>query len=517
MGVPDAVNMGAAVIIAVLIAGFCRNRGWSIAIPLLLAGIAFGLAPIGPEGVTEPEWVLVVVLAPLLFGEGLTSSIIDLRRVSRPVMALAVGLVVFGAVVVGFIAQMVVPGIWVTMAFALGAILGPTDAVAVSTTARKAGLPRRLVNILEGESLVNDGTALTLLRVCSVAAVAGSVGAASAATILATSVLGGLLVGVVAGLLLVRMVRRSQDTTVTNGTIVLAPLPIYMGAELLHGSGILAVVVAALTVAQGTSNAVTYTGRLQANSLWLTITFVLQSAAFFIVGLEMPVIIKDIPAAQVRTLVVAVPVIFAALVASRFLFVYLMARVSGSVKQDRGWLVIAWAGSRGPVSALAAFTLPVTTEAGQLIPQRSLIISITFGVVLVSLLVAPTVVWLARRLDLPRDDDEAVRRRVRVALARASLTRLEQIEEAGELADGGLPPEAIGRLRQAAELRMDRAFRLAELGDAASTRRLGVREVGVELLRAEHQQLLDLRDREGLPDDIVREMQREIDARIRAL
>ncbi len=161
--------------------------------------------------------MLVVVLAPLVFGEALTSSIVDLRRVSRPVMALAVGLVVFGAVVVGFIAQWVIPGIWMPMAFALGAILGPTDAVAVSATARKAGLPRRLVNVLEGESLVNDGTALTLLRVCSVAAAAGSVTASEGALILAASVLGGGLVGLGAGLLLMAMVRRSRDTTVANG------------------------------------------------------------------------------------------------------------------------------------------------------------------------------------------------------------------------------------------------------------------------------------------------------------
>src|SRR5690606_8325796 len=220
-----------------------------------------GLAPFGPEGLAHPEFVLVVVLAPLVFGEGLTSSIVDLRKVSRPIMALAVGLVVFGAVVVGYIAQLVIPGIPVTMAFALGAILGPTDAVAVSATARKAGLPRRLVNVLEGESLVNDGTALTLLRVCSVAAAAGSVTAAEGAVILATSVLGGGLGGLGAGLLLMSGVRRSRDTTVANGTILLAPLPIYLVAESVEGSGILAVVVAALVVAHGTSSAVRYTGR----------------------------------------------------------------------------------------------------------------------------------------------------------------------------------------------------------------------------------------------------------------
>ena len=200
MPTTQAVDLGSAVIIAVVVAGICRNRGWSSAIPLLIAGIAIGVAPFGPQGVADPETFLVLILAPLVFGEALTSSIVDLRRVKRPVMALAVGLVIVGAIAVGVVAQWVIPGIWTSMAFALGAILGPTDAVAVAATARKAALPRRLVNILEGESLVNDGTALTLLRVCSVSAAAGSVTAGEGALILTTSVLGGLSVGALGGL-----------------------------------------------------------------------------------------------------------------------------------------------------------------------------------------------------------------------------------------------------------------------------------------------------------------------------
>lgn len=514
----EIVDIGVAVLIAVTIAGVCRNRGWSAAIPLLVGGIAIGLAPFGPEGVADPEFVLVMVLAPLVFGEALTSSIVDLRRVSRPVMALAVGLVVFGAVVVGVIAQLVIPGIWVTMAFALGAILGPTDAVAVSATARKAGLPRRLVNILEGESLVNDGTALTLLRVCSVAAAVGSVTAGQAALILATSVLGGLFVGLGAGWLLMLVVRRSRDTTVANGAILLAPLPIYLGAEALEGSGILAVVIAALVVAHGTSNAVTYTGRLQANSLWLTITFVLQSAAFFIVGLEMPRVIEAMPPGQIRTLLVAVPLVFLALVAARFVFVYLMTLLGRADVRGRAWLVAAWAGTRGPVSALAAFALPVATETGEPIPYRELVISITFGVVVLSLLLAPTVAWLARAIDLPADDDTGTRRRVRVALARAALDRLEQIEETSERTGDPLSPQVVDTLRDAAEQRLDRAARVAELGDAPRPAgHVSLTTIGVEMMRAEQEELLRLRDREGLPDQIVREMQREIDIRIRAL
>jgi CPA1 family monovalent cation:H+ antiporter len=517
MPTTQAVDLGSAVIIAVVVAGICRNRGWSSAIPLLIAGIAIGVAPFGPQGVADPETFLVLILAPLVFGEALTSSIVDLRRVKRPVMALAVGLVIVGAIAVGVVAQWVIPGIWTPMAFALGAILGPTDAVAVAATARKAALPRRLVNILEGESLVNDGTALTLLRVFSLAAAAGSVTAGEGALILTTSVLGGLFVGALGGLGLMLVVRGARDTTVANGLILVAPLPLYLAAETIEGSGILAVVVAGLVVAHASSNAVTYTGRLQATSLWLTITFILQAAAFFIVGLEMPRVLRSLPDDQVGILWVAIPMVFATLAVVRVVFVYLMSWVAGRTGQDRGWIVAAWAGTRGPISALAAFTLPLTTSAGDRIPFRELVISITFGVVFVSLLLAPTIGWLARLVGLPHDDDRATKRRVHVALARAALSRLEEIEESADRTGDAIPTEVLQRLRSAAEERLDLAAATAERQGAPGRHEPGVRQIAVEMMRSEQEELLRLRDREGLPDEIVREMQQEIDVRIRAI
>ncbi|MCU0294463.1 MAG: sodium:proton antiporter [Candidatus Nanopelagicales bacterium] len=513
----EVLDIGSSLIFAVVLAGICRNRGWSSAIPLLIAGIAFGLAPFGPQGVSDPELFLVLILAPLVFGEGLTSSIVDLRRVSKPVMALAVGLVVFGAVLVGVVTTWLIPGIWTSMAFALGAILGPTDAVAVSATARKAGLPRRLVNILEGESLVNDGTALTLLRVASVAAAAGSVTALDGAKILVTSVLGGVLVGGVAGWILMQLVRRGRDATVTNAVILVAPLPIYVLAEVVEGSGILAVVLAALVVAHGSSNEVEYTGRLQATGLWRTITFVLQSVAFFLVGLEIPLVIDRLPADELRQLALAVPVVFLTLVVGRFVFVYLMAVLSRGDLRRPEWLIAAWAGTRGPISALAAFTLPVTTTAGAPIPGRGLVISTTFGVVLLSLLLAPTVAWLAGRTSLDKDDDSATRRRVRVALARAALDRLDEIEDESERSGEPLAASVVSRLREMAQVRLDRSLAI-EQGDTRRHEHLvSAKVLSVQMMRAEQEELFRLRDSEGLADEILREMQQEIDARIRAL
>ncbi|MEC8445893.1 MAG: cation:proton antiporter, partial [Actinomycetota bacterium] len=230
-------------VIVLGLAAFMRQRGWGIALPLIALGVAVGLAPFGPAAPPEPEVILILLLAPLVFGEALSSSYLDLRRVSRPVLALAIGLVLTATLVVGGVVSLFV-AMPLAVAFALGAIVSPTDAVAVSTIAKRASLPRRLVSILEGESLVNDGTGLTALRVAVVAAVAGSVTMLNAAGMLAAAVGIGVLVGALAGWGMSTVLRRSRDLVAANSLIVVAPFLIYVVAEEFEGSGILAVVVA---------------------------------------------------------------------------------------------------------------------------------------------------------------------------------------------------------------------------------------------------------------------------------
>jgi CPA1 family monovalent cation:H+ antiporter len=242
----------------------------------------------------------------------------------------------------------------------------------------------------------------------------------------------------------------------------------------------------------------------------------LQSAAFFLVGLEMPRVLDAMPTDQIPTLIVAIPVVFVTLVVIRFAFVFLMALVSGQWSDSRGWLVAAWAGTRGPISALAAFTVPVATDAGDRIPYRDLVISITFGVVIISLLLAPTIAWLARAVHLPKDDDASTERRVHLALARAALNRLEEIEEEGERKNSPVPASVIGPLRSRAQQRLERASVVSQR-ESVPRHPTGARELAVEMMRSEQEELLRLRDREGLPDEIVRHMQHEIDVRIRAL
>jgi len=255
------VTMAVAAAVSVSIGVFLRQRGWGIAIPLLAAGALLGAAPFGPDAPPDPEIILVVVLAPLVFGEALGSSYLDLRRVSRPVLALAIGLVVVTTLAVGFVGSLLV-AMPVAMALALGAVLAPTDAVAVSAVARRAGLPRRLVSILEGESLVNDGTGLTALKVALVAAAAGSLTFVEVGRVFTLAVVVGVGVGAIGGMALSWVLRWTKDLVPANALVLVAPFGLYLVAEELQGSGILAVVAAALIVANRQNADPGHTGRV---------------------------------------------------------------------------------------------------------------------------------------------------------------------------------------------------------------------------------------------------------------
>ncbi|MEZ5116754.1 MAG: Na+/H+ antiporter [Candidatus Nanopelagicales bacterium] len=519
----SVIPLAGTAVIGVIISMFARSRGWGVSLPLVASGIVLSLLPIGPNGPEDPELILLMVLAPLVFGESLSTSFLDLKAVSRPVMALAIGLVVVSAFTVGVIASQVVAGLPFAAAVALGAILGPTDAVAVSAVAKQASLPRRLVHILEGESLVNDGTALTLLRVAVVAAAAGGVTVLQAGVTLGLAVVGGLAVGVLGGFILVTVLRRSRDTVAANGLVLVAPFPLYLGAETFEGSGILAVVVAGLMVAHATATDTRYRGRLQVGSVWRQLTFVLMSLAFLLVGVEIPDTLDELADSEIRELLLLVPIVVVTLIVTRALFVLAMmglrsARGSRPWRDGgwKAWVVVAWAGARGPISGLAAFSLPLALDSGEPFPERNLLLAVTFCVVVITLVLSPTLGPLARLLRLPPDDDEDLLRRVRLSLARASLDRLEELVADADRGGDPLPEPVVRQLRDNATFRLNRATRAVADGtgtrSASTTQRLSR-----QMIRAEQEELVRMRDEEGLPDTLMRELMTEIDVRARAL
>jgi CPA1 family monovalent cation:H+ antiporter len=520
---PNFVTLAASAAIAVGIAAFARQRGWGMALPLVLAGVIVGAVPIGPTAPPDPEVILVAILAPLVFGEALSSSYLDLRKVSRPVIALAVGLVITSTLVVGLVAVTVV-AMPLAMAFALGAVLSPTDAVAVAAVARRAGLPRRLVSILEGESLVNDGTGLTALKVALVAAAAGSVTLVDVAGFFVVAVVAGVAVGGLGGWLLSRILVRSRDLVASNALVLVAPFILYVVAEELKGSGILAVVVAALVIAHSQNADPGHKGRVQSTIVWRHITFVLQAIAFFLVGMELPDVLLNLDDASKGLLTLFVAAVVLTLIVVRTLFVFGMLGFTRGIRWSatrrqllRGAAIISWAGARGPVSGLAAFSIPLTFSSGDAVPYRELILATTFCVVVITLLLSLTLAPLARWLNVKSDDDDATLRRIDIMLARAALERLSDVESESEEAGQPLAAEVSERLRDDMEQRLQTsahpesvsATQEIELGQMLSTARA--------MVRAEQEELIRLRDEEGLPDSLVRPLLRQLDLRYQAL
>jgi monovalent cation/hydrogen antiporter len=503
-------------LIALGVAAFARWRGWGIAIPVLVAGALVGLLPFGPSAPDDAGEVFLLILAPLVFGEALSTSYVDFRRFRRPIFALAVGLVLITSIGIGAVAAALVPGIPLALAFALGAILSPTDAVAVAAIARRVALPRRVVTILEGESLVNDGTGLTLLRVALAAAATGTVSGGDIALILAQSVIGGLAVGVATGFALAWLIRRDPEQTVVNAFVLIAPIPVYLAAEALEGSGILAVVATALIVANTMLTHRRFEGRRSSVAIWRQITFILTAAAFFLVGLELPETVMALPAEDLRILPVLVVAVVAVLVVSRLVFVALYSLVSGKGDSrigPREAIVLAWAGARGPVSGLAAFSLPLGVGAEAAVDQSRLLQATTFVVIAVTLALSPTLGLVARAVRLPPQDLEEDRHTVRVAMATRGLDALDEAMRDAASARQSLPPgteEAIRRRLQA---------ELAASGpDATSAgeRQGDAYRLEMAVLRAQQDELLRLRE-SGIPDAVVRPALHELDLQVSAL
>ena len=514
------VTLAISAVVAVGVGVLTRQRGWGMALPLIVAGLAVSLLPIGPDNLPDPEIILIVILAPLVFGEALNSSYLDLRKVSRPVLALAVGLVITTCLVVGGVVVSVV-AMPLAMAVALGAVLAPTDAVAVSAVAKRASLPRRLVSILEGESLVNDGTGLTALRVAVIAAVAGSVSALQVGGFFALAVIGGVGVGALSGTVLSWVLRKTNDVVAANALIIVAPFAIYFFAEEVDGSGILAVVVAALLIAHRQHSEPGGTSRLQSTTVWKHITFILQAMAFFMIGLETPEVVQRLSSEEEMQVLLLIPIVVVTLIITRAAFLALMV-LTNRARGNRDSVVstwtsaalLSWAAARGPVSGLAAFSIPLVMASGAPLPYRDVVMGVSFGVIVVSLLLAQTLGPMARLLKVGTDHDEVVLQQVETALARAALDRLEAAVREAEAMNEPIPPSVVEFLRAEHEARIE-LLSPVESEDSTQFRTDQQIAVAVEsaMIRAEQEELLRMRDEEGIPDAIVRPVLRKLDLR----
>ena len=269
-----------------------------------------------------------------------------------------------------------------------------------------------------------------------------------------------------------------------------------------------------------------WSGRLQGTTVWRHVTFILQSFAFCLIGLEIPEVFRRLGSDEVALVLVLVPVVLVTLVGTRFLFVGLMVVIERSRDRRRGIVrdqavrqavVVAWAGARGPVSGLAAFSLPLVVSSGEPFPYRDVLLATTFAIIVISLLLTLSVAPLARWLGVRGDDDAALAQTVDSALARAALERLDAAVSESDASGERIAPEVVDRLRSDCEERLDRSAGQADEHVERPGNSVALLQLARAMVRAEQEELLRMRDEDGLPDAIVRPRLRDLDLRLEAL
>ncbi|MBL1088435.1 MULTISPECIES: Na+/H+ antiporter [Streptomyces] len=506
------------------VAGLARRTPVPAPLLLVAAGLAASYIPGLPDYTLDPHIVLPLVLPPLLHTAALDSSYLDLRANVRPVALLSVGYVLFATLVVGYAAYLLVPDLPLTSALVLGAVVAPPDAVAATAIARRLGLPHRITTILQGESLVNDATAITAYKVAVAAAVGAGATWSDGIKEFALASLGGIGIGVV---LMVPLhwlrVRLRESALLENTLSLLVPFVAYAAAEQVGASGVLAVVVVGLYLGHR-SWQVDFETRLQEDAVWKVISFLLESAVFALIGLQLPVVVRGLGAYGAGPALAYAAVVFVVVVGARFVWVFpatflprlLSARIRAR-EPEVNWtapVIVGWAGMRGVVSLAIAFSVPATVQGGGPFPGRDLVLFLTFTTVLGTLVVQGlTLPALIRALRLPGRDAQAETLAEAEAQNEASRAAEERLAELLRDERNALPGPLSDRLRTVMERRRNSVWeRLGAVnevtGESADET---YRRLAREMIDTERRVFVRLRDARRIDDEMLRTLLRRLD------
>ena len=503
-------------LVVVVLTGTAVGDRLGLPPPLLLVvvGVVGSYLPGMPEIQLGADVVLLGLLPPLLYAAAVQTSLVDFNANRRPILLLSVGLVAFTTVGVGVVAHALLPGLGWPLALAIGAVVAPPDAVAATAIARRIGLPRRIVTILEGESLLNDATALVALRTAIAAAgIAGAHGVEDVSTAYVVgdflrAAVGGVVAGFLMFLVVAKVRRKVSDPLLDTGISFVVPFAAFLLAESVHASGVVAVVVAGLLLGHKAPILQTAQSRVAERMNWRTIAYILENAVFLLIGLQARWIISDVSESDVHPGRIAAfcGATLLAVIVLRLLWVfparYLLVRpgadpATGQEPPPSYTFVLGWAGMRGVVTLAAAFVIP--KEA----PHREILLLAAFTVVAGTLFVQGlTLGWVARRLRVPSPDPAAD------ALARATL--LQQASKAGfhkldEMEHDD--PHGVNELiRQRIDQRNFAAWeRLGTVADEETPSELYSR-VRTEMIAAERARVLEIRSEGRVPSDVVAEV-----------
>jgi monovalent cation/hydrogen antiporter len=470
-----------------------------------------------PPITLHPDVVFLIFLPPILYEAAWSTSWPEFKKAKRPITLLAIGCVIFTTCAVAWVAHTFVPGLGWAEAFVLGAIISPPDAIAATAATKGLSVPKRVVTILEGESLVNDATGLIAYRYAVAAVVTGSFNLWEAGYKFIFVAAGGILLGYVLARAFKAIFQLTPNNPTTDTTFTfITPYIVYLFAESIHVSGVLAVVTAGLYLSWNSSELFSQQTRLQAKGTWNTVIFILNGIIFILIGLQLPGIAESINEHSISELIKYGAIVSGAVIIGRILWVipgtYLprvlvkSIRVNEPRPQKRLVALVAWSGMRGVVSLAAALALPLVIEGSKPFPQRNLIIFLTFSVIFSTLVVQgltvrPLIKWLGIKAD---SKDHELEQEARLEIASAVI---EHIEENYSLALNG---EVLNQIKSKYEMRVQRMIRdqTRKLNDEQLDQ---FHKIQQELIDLERKMIIKLRGENKISDEAMRKIEYELD------
>jgi CPA1 family monovalent cation:H+ antiporter len=487
---------------------------------LVVGGLLLAALPGIPDVELDPDLVLVLFLPPLLYSAAFFADLRDLRANLRPISLLSIGLVLATMSAVAVVGHEVIEGITWPAAFTLGAIVSPTDPVAATAIMRRVGAPRRVIAVVEGESLVNDGTALVAYKVAVAAVVGGSFSALDAGFDFVLAAGGGIAIGLAVGWV-VAWVRKPLDDPPIEITIsIFTAYLAYLPADRIGASGVLAAVTAGIYLGWRAPELTTAATRIQLLSVWEILAYLLNSALFILIGLQLGPILNGTDNLDTSTLVGYAAIVSGVVIGVRLLWGFTVPYMVRGYDRLRGRttdrttpavrLLSAWSGMRGGVSLAAALALPLETDAGGPFPAREVLIFVTFGVIFATLVIQgltlPALIRLLRLEDDGVEDGEEVS--ARIAAADAALERLEELSSEEWTLD-----DTVGRVRALYSYRRRRfSARTGEIeDDGYEDRSLAYQRLVHEVIAAQRLALVRLRNEGAISSQVMRRVERELD------
>jgi CPA1 family monovalent cation:H+ antiporter len=465
--------------------------------------VLLGLVPNLPATTFDPQLILVAVLPPILYQAALLTSWTDFKAHLKSISLLAIGLVAVTTLAVGAALKLMVPDVPWAAAFVLGAIVSPPDAVAATAILSRLNMPRRIVTILEGESLVNDASGLVLYKFAVAAVLTGTFSLLDATAQFALVSAGGIVVGIALAFVYIAVHKKLGDPFIEVLTVLTIPYAAYMAAEAVHLSGVLAVVAAGLVRGRYAPEIVSPEMRIMARSVWNLFVFLLNSVVFILIGLQLPVVLAALGGYPPGRLAAITMVVTLVAVGVRFAWVF----VSGWTQRQKTseLAIIGWCGMRGIVSLAAALALPLTLPGGAAFPHRDLIIFLTFVVIVATLVgqgltLSPLIRWLQVGSGWSLHQEQL---RVRATMGAAALAAVDR-----ELAAAGAPAQWAQGLK--AEI-AERVELVASEGEALTPRMELVNRLRHAAIRAERAELLRLWRGNEIGDEVMHHLMEMLD------